>query len=225
MTISPLEVYKEFLLRVNKNDTNKNISVPKGEFVLLFNEQAPLWLDKFIDDNLSTDSIEDVAEMYQPDTELVKLADKELFSQFTLPSNFLKKAAVYLTATKGECKDVVMVAWDFKPKNKNFTIQNANLTPSFEYQETNYALAGNTLILYKSDFTIDKAYLSYYRKPTQLDLKGYKHLDGTESSDASTDLDDINVYKVLNVCAEIALGRYQNIEGTQIAANVVAKEK
>jgi len=214
MTITPLEVYKEFLLRVNKNDTNKNINVPRGEFVLLFNEQVLLWLDNYITDNLGTDIIEDIAEMYEPDKELTQLADQETFTSFNLPVYFFKKASVYLTATKGECSGVVMVAWDFKPKNKNFTIQNANLVPSFEYQETNYSLAGNTLILYKSDFTIDKAYLSYYRKPAQLDIEGYKRLDGSQSANSSTDLDN----------AQIALGRYENIQGTQIAASVVAKK-
>lgn len=223
--MTPLEVYKEFLLRINKNDTNKNINVPRGEFVLLFNAQAQLWLDQFIEDNISSDTIEDVAEMYEPDTELTKLSDKPNFSEFTLPSDFFKKAAVYCIASKDKCTNTVMVAWDFKPKNKNIKIQNSNEEPSFEYQETNYSLTGTKLLLYKTDFNIDKAYLSYYRKPIALDIEGYKRLDGTMSTNISTDLDDINIGKVLDQCATVILGRYQNVEGYQIAAQTELKGK
>lgn len=219
----PLEAYKEFLLRINKNDTNKNINVPKGEFILLFNEQRLFWLDKFINDNIGTDLIEDIAEMYEPDTELVKLEDKDTLSSFTLPTDFFKKASVYCIVSKGDCTDVVMVAWDFKPKNKNINLQNSNEGPSFEYQETDYSLAGQKLLLYKTDFNIDKAYLSYYRTPIAMDIAGYKRLDGTTSTDVVTDLSDFNISQILDRCATITLGRYQNAEGTQIAAALEAK--
>lgn len=221
----PLEVYKDFLLRINKNDINKNISVPRGEFVLLFNEQRLLWLDIAIENNESSDKIDDISELYEPDKELVRIVDKDFSSEFSLPINYFDKASVYCLASKDECKDVVMVAWNFKPKNKNFNIQNSNEDPSFEYQETKFSVASNKLILYKTDFNIDKVYLSYYREPIALDIEGYKHLDGTISTNVQTDLIDINIHKVLDKCAAVVLGRYQNTEGFQIASNLEAKSK
>ncbi len=223
--MTPLETYKQFLLRINKNDTNKNINVPRGEFVLLFNEQRLKWLDDIVKDKVSTDEIEDIAELYKPDTELTLATTNPLFSEFTLPTDYFRRTSVYCLASKGECTNNVMVAWDFKPKNKDFNIQNSNEDPSFEYQETKYSIKGATIVLYKKDFNIDKVFLSYYSQPIALDIAGYKRLDGSTSVDQATDLVDINVGEVLDRCAAVVLGRYQNVEGFQLAAAEVAKSK
>ena len=42
------ELYKKFLLKINKNDTNSNVKVPISQFVLIYNEQQRLWLDNII---------------------------------------------------------------------------------------------------------------------------------------------------------------------------------
>ena len=44
--MTSLEAYKHFLLLINKNDSNTNVNISKGEFVLLFNSQKRVWLNE-----------------------------------------------------------------------------------------------------------------------------------------------------------------------------------
>lgn len=63
--MTSLEAYKLYLLKANKNDTNKNIGISKGEFVLFYNSQAPIWLDIKLEQCLSSDKINDIERAFR----------------------------------------------------------------------------------------------------------------------------------------------------------------
>lgn len=223
--MTPLEVYKRLLLKVNKNDTNANIKIPRGEFVLLFNSELLKWLSYTLGDKEDTDAIEDVYELYEADKELTFIAEKPFFTEFALPNDFFAKSSTYCVATKGDCKDIILTAWDFKPKNKSVITTNDNHSPSFEFRETLFSLTNNKLLIYRDDFTVNKVYISYYRQPIALDIEGYKHIDGTSSTNIATDLGDFNIEEVLNNCAKAILGNYQNVEAYQVADKAIQESR
>jgi hypothetical protein len=223
--MTPLEVYKKFLLRINKNDTNVNVSIPKGEFILLFNEEVQKWLSNKIQVNQTTSLIEDIEELLEVDFELEKLEDKRLFTEFKRPSNFFASVSAYCLATKGSCIDNVLITHNFKPKNLNYLITNENEKPSFEYQETLITFSSGKVLIYKTDFDVNTCFLTYYRLPIKLDIEGYINIDGNTSTNVQTDLQDTNIEEVLDMCAKTILGRYEHIEGYQIAQKQVIDNK
>jgi hypothetical protein len=42
--MTSVEAFKRFQLKINKNDTNTDVDINRGEFVLLYNEQKDVWL-------------------------------------------------------------------------------------------------------------------------------------------------------------------------------------
>lgn len=214
--MKPVEIYKQFLLQVNKNDTNTNTNYPKGIFILLFNEQKRQWLDDKVKNKEDSDYIEDLQILLETNTFLIKDSEYSNRVDFKLPNNFFRRATSYSIASKNNCKNITIINWFFKPKNKNVLLQNDDYNPSFEYQETLAELNNNKLSVYKSDFNIDSAYLDYYREPLDLDIEGYIHIDGTKSKDIEIDLDKKNIEEIITRTALYAVRNAESVEQMQI---------
>lgn len=214
--MTPQEAYKKFLLKVNKNDTNSNIKVPKGQFVLLFNEQKRTWLESTIKQNEDSDYIDGIEELLELDKQLVKAHEGFRKDDFTLPINFYRRATSFALASKEECTNQVLVIWFRRGKDINVLLQNSDESPSFEYRETLGILNNNKLSVYKTDFTLDKVFLSYYREPRDLDIAGYTKLDGSHSQDIETDLSDTNIESIINDTAKEAVRNYESVTQLQI---------
>ena len=203
------EAYQKFLFEVNKNDTNSNVKISKAQFVLSFNREKRLFIDTIIKNNEGSDYIEDIQELLVLDKKLDKLSTGKLNDSFKLPEDFSRRATMYIVASKGECKDNVMVVWPIKPKNKDIYLQNSNLNPSFEYQETIGILNSNNLTIYKTDFKIDEAYLNYYKEANDIDLEGYRKIDGTLSTNIDSNLSGENVEQIISLTAQRILNNFQ----------------
>lgn len=215
--LTPEDIYTKLLFKVNKNDTNTNIKVSKGVFVILFNEQKRKYLDSELRDKESSDVIEEFSELLVLDKELEKGKVHKDKSDFTLPIDFLQRVGGYGIASRGECKENPMVIWFIKPKPVNVLLQNSNQQPSFDYQETIAIINSNVASVYKTDFNIDRVFLSYYKDPPDLDISGYTKPDGTPSTNANTGLSDTNLDKILDrTVVEIATN-YQDIERLNVA--------
>ena len=59
------EIYKRFLIKVNKNDSNDGINILPSIFVLMFNSEAIRWLSETLDtdgDNIKLDTLDRLLE-------------------------------------------------------------------------------------------------------------------------------------------------------------------
>jgi hypothetical protein len=219
-----IEAYKRFLLKINKNDTNSDIDISKGEFVLLYNEQKDRWLEEQIKTNESNISVLDIGELQNKHVPLNRVSDSDRYSIFSLPTNFFKYISSYSICSDNSCSDVIVSNIPYKAKNENMLLENSNFQPSLDYEETIVDLSGNTIYVYRKDFTIDKVFLNYYREVGKIDIAGYRKLDGTISTDVHPDVSDISVDEILNRCAKEVIRRYENPEGFQLASERIATE-
>lgn len=68
----------------------------------------------------------------------------------------------------------------------------SNYCPSFRFQETLSTFQDGVIDMYTDDpegsFEIDKMYISYLRYPKRVDIGGYKHFDGSLSTDVDCEL-------------------------------------
>lgn len=215
--IPSIEIYKAFQLKLNKNDTNTNIKVPKSQFVLIFNEQKRQWLAQVLETKESSDVIEDLEYLLELDVPLTKISSLNTKDDFQLPDNFAKRTQATILASKGSCTNTPLYAWFVKPKDINVLLQNENQKPSFDYQETLAVINKNRLSVYKDGFNIDEVYLSYYREPKDIDIAGYKKIDGSLSVDVLIDLDKKNIDEIVNRSVIEAARNYESIEQSQLA--------
>lgn len=220
-----LQIYKLFLLKINKNDTSANINVSKGEFVLLYNEQKKVWLEEKIKNKTTDIDIHDLEKIYTKDKKLTKKSFDINSTSFNLPDNFFKFDSSFCIAKKDKCEERVLINWLVKPKNVNIYLTDTNHEPSFEYEETFSILSDNSLVIYTKDFKINHAYLSYYKEPKNIDLEGYIKIDGSKSNTINQDdLDDKSINEIINRCVIETIRIYENPEGFQLAQNRIQNE-
>lgn len=219
------ELYKNYQIKVNKNDSNKNISVNKGIFVKTYNEQSKLWLSKQIETKQNSDKQNDIDEFLIIDKEITKYQETENNSYFNLPDDFFELADSYSIASKGKCSNRKLYNWDFKIKNRTAIFQDTNNKPSFEYEETLVKLSNGYLVVFKEDFSIDKQILTYYKQPPEIDIEGYIKEDGSYSQNIDPQLSDFNVNKILSYCVEETIRIFENPDGFQLAQDRTNKDK
>lgn len=215
--IDPNTLYKRFLLKINKNDTNTNVKVSKGVFVIIYNEQQRKYVNATIEKDESSKLIDDISELLVLDKQLKKVADYSNKTDFTLPDKFAKRTSLNILASKGECKNNPMVVWFIKPLNIDVILQNNNQSPSFEYQETVGIINGSNISIYKTDFSINNAYLSYYFYPSDIDIEGYINILGKSSTNISTELVSQNTDKILDRCVVEVSQNYEDVQRMQMA--------
>lgn len=212
----PIEAYKLLLSKVNKNDTNTNIKVPKSIFILLFNQEKRKWLSKFLEKEESSDIIENISELLILDKELNKVHQTDKRIDFSIPNDFFKRVSGYNIASKDKCNAVV-VNWFQKPKDINVLLQNSHYTPSFEYQETLAVINDGKVSIYVDNFDIKNSYLTYYKEPKDLNIEGFKQLDGTPSYNQETGLSKENMEKIIDRVAVEITRNYESTEQLQLA--------
>lgn len=218
------EAYKNLLLKVNKNDTNADVDISRGEFTLLFNEQKDRWLDEKIDEDENTDEVQELEQLQVKHKSLIKDKALDLYTLFLLPDNYFSYISSYSICSNGACSNAIVRNFPFKPKNENMLLESSNMEPSIEFEETIVDLSNNRLFVYKKDFEVDKVYLNYYKVVDPIDVAGYVKLDGTQSVDVNPTLSDIYVDEILNRCAKEVIRRYENPQGFELAAERLIKE-
>lgn len=220
--MTSLELYQQFLIKVNKNDTSRNIKVPKSKFVLIFNEQQRQYVDEIEDKGNSSRRILRIKELLKLDFELTKVDSLTNRDIFELPADFDEYSSSYSICSKDACQSVVY-NWELKPTNKTVLLQDENNKPSFEYQETIAALNGNHIDVYKDGFSVDKVFLDYYKQPVGIDIEGYTKIDGTESTNVDPELSDKDLDKIIDLCALEVTRNYEDSSKFQLAQTRIVK--
>jgi hypothetical protein len=220
--MTSLEVYKRFLLKLNKNDTNTRINISKGEFVLVFNEQKRIWLNDVLDEPYSFKSQNILSDLYVPDVEIEKIEELKDKDIFKVPENFEELTSSYSIAKRREC---IRKLYNFpkNPRNRNTVQQNTNDNPSFDFEETFTEESKKKLIVYKTDFSIDKQLISYYREPIDIDIEGYITISGEKSKTINPDIKDASIDDILNRCIVEVSINYENAEQAQMSAQRIQK--
>jgi hypothetical protein len=221
------ELYKRFLLMVNKNDTNEGINISPANFVLLFNGELTCWLGEEIKkgaDNIDSNLIQ---LLYLSDFEVEQVGvfnEISNFIEYSLPVDFYQLYGGYSIADKGSCTNVTIWNWEKKPGDNIAIRSDENSVASFEYQEAPFVVGDNKLKVYYDDYTIKQTFINYYRVPRYIQMEGYINFDGTPSVNIDPEFDDDNTLEILaRVVAEVNR-QIDNPEGLQLAKDRIQKE-
>ena len=218
------EVYKRFLLKINKNDSNEGANILASAFVLQFNTEAVRWLGETLRDEADNVKIETLDRLLETDVELVLVKNGTDSDEFKLPDDFYRHASSFSIVDKGDCKGVKIINFDKKPLNFTVNLADDFNKPAFDFEETPFIVTKGNMKVYFDDFEIKKVVVSYYRIPKSLDLVGYFRIDGTPSTDVDTDLSDENIDEVLNRLAAEFNRQFQDSEGLQYSKDRIGTE-
>ena len=195
------EIYDRYLLKVEKNSTNDNISTDKKRFVEIYNEFQIRYLEYVY----STKNEEDsryIESLLIKNKNLQKIGRNDNYSSFKLPVDYFNFSSVYAIGSKGNCRgkkiDLPIEVLDSEVTNY---LIDAYVKPSFEYRESFYNFSGNNINIYFTDFDIDSAILSYYRYPNNLKLENPDNPESDFDDTVTIDFDEKSINKIISAAA------------------------
>ena len=195
------QIYLQFLQIVNRNITDDNVNIDKSKFILLFNSVQNRYVD-WILKKRNNDSIRDVEQLLELDKPLQFNADVLNHSDFKLPKNYFNHSSIQVFGSKNKCLKQKLEAFEVTNDNVETYLIDINNKPSFKYRETFYTINNSKISIYKDNFKIDKVFLSYYRKPVQVDIKGYININNTPSINIDPEFSDRIVQVILIAMAK-----------------------
>lgn len=218
------EIYKRFLLKLNKNDTNDGINILASVFVLIFNTEAVRWLGEQFNEKADNWKLSQLDNLLEVDVNLNKVKKYDDSVEFQLPDDFYRHASSYSIVDKGNCKGLKVFNFEKKALGFNTNIADDFSGPQVEYQETPFQITKNKMKIYFDDFEIKRVYASYYKLPKLIDIAGYEHIDGSISSDIDTDLIPDQIDEILDRVVEEVTGNYQDSERLQYVKEKITTE-
>ena len=95
------------------------------------------------------------------------------FEAQNFPANYLEFKRVSTMADQECCPEATPVTvYLAEEANVNLILRDPLKRPDFEWRETFCTMIDNTIRVYKTDFNIVNPVLTYYRKPTYIEIQG-----------------------------------------------------
>jgi hypothetical protein len=202
------EAYVRFLTKVNQNLKSNNVSAGKDRFVLLFNEEQQRLVDYTLDKK-NEDYIRNIQKLLVTDT-LPKLSEDNNKAIFDLPSNYYELSSAHAFGKKEGCGQDRISLFEIKDFDSEEIVTDDNNKPDWDYRQAPYYIGEDKVKVFYEDFTLDSVYLTYYRKPRNIDLAGYIKIDGAASTNVDPEMDDEFTNRVISMCAESFFRNYPN---------------
>jgi hypothetical protein len=212
------QLYYEFHLLVNKNNSQQNINIEKPHFVQLYNREQERWVGSVLKTGNNSNQINDLQELLVVDKELELSEIKLNYNSYILPIDNFEYVATKVNCNKEDKANIIFV-YNIHPKEVNNYLHDEFSKPSFEWEESICTISENKLLVYKEEFNIDKLYYSYYKKPKQIELAGYVKLeDGKLSQNINNEeLSDVYQRQILDGVVKEIMREYENNNGFQLA--------
>lgn len=214
MTVA--EQYYEFHLLLNKNAAYKNVNVSPANYVFLFNRETKKWLNSFLKRNRGTSEIHDIQDLLISDEKLVKDQTLSQYDTFRLPEKFFEYADSTVNVSKDKCIKQI-VAYLTKPFDVKSKFATSDFEPSYDFEETICNISDKKLLIYKKDFKIKEAFLSYYKIPDTIDIEGYVTVNNTPSSNQDSSLPDRLLTQVNERVVLETMRQFENQTGFQLS--------
>lgn len=197
--MTALEAYKRFQLKTSSLANSDNIDISPGEFVLIYNEQQNKWYESKFKGRSSKFVIDDVQTLAARDVPLTQVGSNDDYQEYDLPDDYLDYVNAHARATRDACKRR-MKCYQVMLPNKEIVLDDPNNNASFDYKETFITVSADKLQVYKTDFTLDSVFLTYYRYPKGIDIAGYTKVDQTASVNIDPELVDEYVNEIIDWC-------------------------
>lgn len=210
--------YLQFVNQVNRNLTNNNVNVDRPRFIILFNDISNRYVE-WILEKRNEDVIRYISILLETNKKLQKEGNKHNYDEFKLPKDYFDLANLHVHVSSGKCKRIEIKPTEVKVEDVEELYRDKYSEPSLEWRSTFYYTGGGKVRIFKKDFDIQQAFLSYYRYPKQVDIQGYIKEDGSQSQDVDPEFDDKVVGRILIAMAKEFSAINNDPNGYQMNSN------
>ena len=195
------EVYDRYLLKVEKNSTNDNISTDKQRILELFNMYS-ISFTEYIYGLKNEESMRYIQNLLVKELNINKGKKEMDHFSFKLPKDYLLYSSAFALGSKGECLnrkiDLPLEVLDIE---KDLYYNDSNTSPSFEYRESFITIGSNSVNVFYTDFTVNSLILSYYRYPTKHSLTDPNNPESDFDDNQEVDFDEKAINRILSATA------------------------
>lgn len=219
------EAYVSFGNLANKLNSNDDINIDIGRFVLIYNKWAKVWLEQKVRHTRSTQKIDELQQLIKEDVQLVPVNTTNDHVDFKLPDDWFEHISGYALCTRGTCSGKVINADQAKNEEKRLILFDENWRPDFDFEWLPITIGEDRIQVYFRDFTVDSFRVDYFRYPQDIDIAGYIRPDNvTPSTNINPDLDDIYVNEIIDLAVADVSRIYQNNDKAQLDLNRIQQE-
>lgn len=231
MSIQEL-VYK-FKLEYDKLDSNDYPKVEIPQIILFLNKSQRITVEKAYnpDDNgkgFETDqlSIDDLEAIHIKNNPLLAYTltgsnpNEYSIDLSQLTYEYLHLTRSYSYGKNDVCGTQILKNIQYTHNELNEVLTDPNRNPNFYWQEIPIVISQNKVFGYTDGtFSLTTGKLEYLRVPTQMDMAGYTHFDGTPSTNVDCEFPDYMQERILSLALMIAKGVVSDQFGVQKNAN------
>lgn len=212
--VTPQELFMKLQLKVNKNATASNRALTKPIAVNIINDVKNRWVNQSLKDkdSILVDNLWSIVK----DVNLTQKTNYNDRSEFSLNPDFYQLVRAEGLCKKDLCKKVIFFR-EVKGQDVNILKSNDSLKPDFDFEWSFMTLGDGKLIAYKDGFDIENLRLWYYKIIPDIDIAGYRRIDGSASTDIGLDLETQYVDQIINLAAEEFMRNYGDDAGLRIA--------
>jgi hypothetical protein len=218
------ELYKRFLLKNNKNDSNEGVNILPSLFVLMFNTEAKRWLGQKLNEDSDNIRLDHLDILLKSDVKLKEVNKGSDWIEFELPDGFYRHSSSFALVNKDNCSGVKIFYFEKKPLGFVATLADDFSKANFDYQEAPFIITEKKIKAYIDGYEIKDFLTSYYRVPKDIDIAGYEKIDGTPSKDIDCELEDESIDEILNRLTLEASREFKDVEGFQFSKERVQTE-
>lgn len=102
--MTSVTAYTSFLNLANKLNSNDDVNIDAGRFVLLYNKHSRVWLEQKVRKTKATQKIDEIQQLVVENIPLVALADTGNSVDFKLPDDWFDHIGGYALCTRGSCE-------------------------------------------------------------------------------------------------------------------------
>lgn len=221
--MSPQTAILKLRLRLNKLHSSDYDNIPDWTAVEAINKSALENTRNVIHgnnrqqegDEETTFRIDDIQFLLKPGK--LTGVNKPDFFEANLPVDYLWYKRILPKASKEECKNQNVYSRLVEEANVPVLINDWSNEPSWEWRETFHTILNDKIRVYtKGNFFVDFLDSVYYRKPKKMDIAGYTHENGVQSTNEDLEFKDDLAEIIIDYAASIIAGDIESPNQTQI---------
>jgi|SRR6478609_8517367 len=165
----------------------------------------------------TNEKMDDIQVLLMP-PQRVSGSDKgKYFESHTLPPDYFAMSRVTPICTKGYCTTISMKSDLVEDANIDTYLSDWSRQPSFDFEQTFHTLFSNRIKQYHNgDFEVKELELSYYRKPTYIQLPQAYLPTGGQGIDMKWEFKDDFCEIIIKEAISILAGQTENLTAYQI---------
>lgn len=192
------QAYIKFLLKIDDNFENSQVSGDRGRFVLIYNESQNKMIEIILD-RKKDDEIRYLQKILVPDKKIVRKNKLETLDTFEIPKDYFDFSSAYSKASQLKCEKKTIELYEIKEDNKSVILVDEFNKPSFLARQAPLTISSDKIRVYKEDFDHEELYLSYYRYPTQIKLLEEDNPESNFDPEFNPEFDDKFVDRIISM--------------------------